>query len=334
MPEIGSVDPVVFVTVAGATIVVLLLLMATATIIVLQPRMRLRKRMAVYGLLGGETAVDSARAGHPRQKRIQDKLKELEEKKNAQLSRRNQLRADLLQAGIDVNVTKYLVFAAFLGLAATGIYVAFGLPLLGAVPVGLAVGFGLPKLALRFIAKRRQKKFTSEFASAIDVLVRGVKSGLPVGECLTIIGRESPEPVGEEFRLFVEGEKIGMQLEDVLRRGYERMPTADFKFFSIVLQIQRQTGGNLAETLENLTGVLRARKKMKDKVSAMSSEAKSSAAIIGALPFIVAIAVSLVNPLYLVPLFTTTAGNVMIGIGVGWMALGVLVMAKMINFEM
>lgn len=334
MPETGSIEPIVLVAIGGAATFVLLILMATATIVMMQPRIRLRRRMARYGLVGGDAGGDNVRVGNPRQKRIQEKLKELEEKKNAQLSGRNRLRADLLQAGIDVNIKKYLIFKAILGLSAAGIYLAFQLPLLGALPVALVVAFGLPKLTLRIIARRRQKKFTSEFANAIDVLVRGIKSGLPVGECLSIIARESPDPVGEEFRLFVEGEKIGMQLEDVLRRGYERMPTAEFKFFAIVLQIQRQTGGNLAETLENLTGVLRARKRMKDKVTAMSSEAKSSAGIIGSLPFIVGTLVSLVNPPYLLPLFTTTAGNIVVLGGLIWMALGVFVMARMINFEM
>ena len=183
------------------------------------------------------------------------------------------------------------------------------------------------------MARSRQKTFTSHFANAVDVVVRGIKSGLPVGECLNIIGREAPEPVGEEFRNLVEGQKIGLSLEELLNRGLERIPTTEYKFFAIVLQIQQKTGGNLARTLENLSNVLRERKKMRDKIKSLSSEAKSSAMIIGSLPFFVCGMISLLNPDYMKLLFTTTVGNVLLGIGLGWMGLGVLVMSKMINFK-
>nr|WP_246152159.1 type II secretion system F family protein [Roseospira navarrensis] len=189
-------------------------------------------------------------------------------------------------------------------------------------------------MVLKFIARRRQNKFTSEFPNAIDVLVRGVQSGLPVSECLAIVSREVPEPVGGEFRMLLEGQKVGMALNDIMQRGLERMPTPEYKFFAIVLQIQQQTGGNLAETLANLSTVIRDRKQMRNKVKALASEAKASAWIIGSLPFAVAILVSIMSPTYLVPLFETRAGHyILVGCFV-WMGTGVAIMAKMINFRM
>ncbi len=150
---------------------------------------------------------------------------------------------------------------------------------------------------------------------------------------MNISAREFEDPLGEEFRRIIEGERLGLTIEDILRRGLERLPTSEFKFFSIVLQIPRQTGGNLADTLGNLSSVLRARKSMRDKVQALASEAKSSAGIIGSLPFFVAGMLSILNPDYLMLLFTETMGNYMLIGGFIWMGLGVTVMAKMINFE-
>lgn len=305
---------------------------ALIAFLVMRPRMRLKKRMASYGLvaLGGIDSGDP-KAGS-RQNRIQERLREIEDK-GKQRRRRNQIRSDLLQAGIDASVRNYIITMAIVGLITAAVLILTGFPLLAALPAGLAAGIGLPKITLRIIAKIRQKKFTHHFANAIDVLVRGIKSGLPVGECMNIIARESPEPVGGEFHLLIEGQKVGVELETLLSRGLERMPTSEFKFFSIVLQIQQQTGGNLAETLENLSRVLRDRKKMKDKVRSMSSEAKASAAIIGSLPFFVAGVVSLMAPSYLEKLFTTDVGHLLLGGGLAWMAIGILVMAKMINFD-
>nr|WP_246423781.1 type II secretion system F family protein [Roseospira goensis] len=184
------------------------------------------------------------------------------------------------------------------------------------------------------MARRRQKRFTTEFPNAIDVLVRGVQSGLPVSECIGIVGREVPDPVGAEFRMMVEGQRVGLPLSEIMARGLERMPTPEYKFFAIVLQIQQQTGGNLAETLANLSTVIRERKQMRLKVKALSSEAKASAWIIGSLPFIVVALISLTSPTYLVPLFETAAGHIIMVGGLLWMATGVAIMAKMINFKM
>ncbi|KJS39924.1 MAG: hypothetical protein VR70_07280 [Rhodospirillaceae bacterium BRH_c57] len=297
---------------------------------------RLQKRREMLGLAGkGGAGKGAGRAdpGAARQRRIQEKLLELETSKQKRSRRRNQIKADLLQAGLDVSVGK-VALAAFICGTLVGVAL-FGLgmsPLVSGL-LGLVAGFGLPRLALKIMAGRRRKKFTAEFANAVDVLVRGIRSGLPIGECLAIIGRELPDPVGEEFRLLVEGQKLGMALDDLMRRGLERVPTAEYRFFAIVLQIQQQTGGNLAETLEGLSTVLRDRKKMRDKVRALSSEARSSAAIIGSLPFLVSFFVYMLSPEYIGLLFTDRVGNIILACGLLWMALGVAVMTKMVNFK-
>ena len=192
---------------------------------------------------------------------------------------------------------------------------------------------GFPQWVVGFLKNRRQKKFATEFSNAIDVIVRGVKSGLPVNECLKIIGREAPAPVCDEFHLLTESLRVGLSLEQALERMFERMPLQEVNFFGIVLMIQQKTGGNLAEALGNLANVLRSRKMMEGKIKALSSEAKASAYIIGALPFLVMGAVKLASPDYLEPLFSTPTGNfVLLGSGI-WMSMGVLVMKNMIKIK-
>jgi len=335
VPEaLGGINPVVAVSILGFLSVAILvgIGLATATV-VLRPRMVLRRRMENYGLSGGKGGGGVGRIAGNRQKRIQERLQELEEKKDKKRSRRNRIRGDLLQAGITMKIERYVMVTVAAGLVTALVVWASGFSLLLALPIGVIAAFGLPKMVLRMKARSRQKKFTQHFANAVDVVVRGIKSGLPVGECMAINGREAPEPVGEEFRHLVEGQKIGLTLEELLNRGLERIPTTEYKFFAIVLQIQQKTGGNLARTLENLSGVLRERKKLRDKIKALSSEAKASAMIIGSLPFFVAGMVGLLNPEYLKLLFVTTPGNIMLGCGLGWMGLGILVMSKMINFK-
>ena len=197
----------------------------------------------------------------------------------------------------------------------------------------LVGGFGFPRWVVGFLTKRRQKKFANEFSTAIDVIVRGVKSGLPVNECLKIIARESPKPVCDEFHLLIEAIRVGMTMENALERMADRMPLQEVNFFGIVLMIQAKTGGNLAEALGNLSNVLRSRKMMEGKIKALSSEAKASAYIIGSLPFLVMGAVKLASPDYLTPLFATRTGNfILIGAGV-WMLTGILVMKKMTQIK-
>jgi tight adherence protein B len=201
------------------------------------------------------------------------------------------------------------------------------------VIVPVVMGIGLPRKYLASAAASRQKKFTQHFADSIDIIVRGIRSGLPVGECLNIIAREAPEPVCSEFRLLIEGQKLGMTLKQALERATRHMPTADMKFFAIVLNLQQQTGGNLAETLAGLSDVLRQRKKMADKVRAMSSEARMTATIIGSMPFLISGMIYLINPDYISLLWTDTTGQKIFYGGLAWMSIGVFLMKQMISFE-
>ena len=326
---------IAIISAAALSMLIIASLILVATVTVVRPRMRLKRRLAAYGL-GSASGGGRGGAGsgaNIRQRSIQEKLQELEDSKKKNKSRRNQLRLDMMQAGVEVNVKRYVLLSAGLGLVALAVSFLVGLHPVVAIMIGIGAGLGVPKLVLRVMARGRQKTFTANFANAIDVLVRGMKSGLPVSECLAINGREAPDPVGEEFRLLVEGQKIGMSIQELLARGLERFPTSEYNFFAIVLAIQQQTGGNLASTLENLSAVLRERKKLRDKVKALSSEAKASAGIIGSLPFAVMLLLGLVNPDYIGLLFTERTGNILIGAGLLWMSLGVFVMSKMINFK-
>ena len=334
MPESGGIttsDLLIAVILLGTLLV--LSVAGAAAALVIGPRRRLRQRMALLGLTNEPAAAkQSARAANPRQRQVQEKLNELATK-GKKRRRREETRLSLVQAGVAASVRNYMLVVVAVGVVAAGIGAVSGLSLAVAPFVGLIAAYILPKAVLRIKARRRQKQFTARFAEAIDIVVRGVKSGLPVGECMMIVANELPPPVGEEFHRLVEGQKLGITLEELIEQGIERMPTAEFKFFSIVLQIQQQTGGSLAETLENLSTVLRERKKMRDKIQAMSQEAKSNAVIIGILPFLVAGLLSAVKPDYLTLLFVLPVGNIMLVGALCWMALGGLMMKAMINFK-
>jgi tight adherence protein B len=259
--------------------------------------------------------------------KIEDKNKELKKKKRVTLTQR------IEQAGLRFTPRQFyigsVVCAALLGclglVSGQKLWITGLLFLIG--------GLGLPNWFINLAKSRRQKKFVDEFSNAIDVIVRGVKSGLPVNECLKIIARESPKPVSEEFHQLTEGIKIGLSLEQALIRMQERMPLQEVNFFGIVLMIQQKTGGNLAEALGNLASVLRGRKLMEGKIKALSAEAKASAMIIGSLPFLVMGAVKVASPDYLDPLFTTKPGNfILLGAGL-WMSMGVFVMRSMIKIK-
>jgi tight adherence protein B len=216
-----------------------------------------------------------------------------------------------------------LLIAAFIG----------GAPIYVAAVAGVVGALGLPRWVLNYLAKRRRETFLHDFADAIDVMVRGIKAGLPVSDALKVIARETPAPVGPEFAEVVEGQRVGITIDQGLERMYDRMPLAEVNFLAIVMAIQAKTGGNLAEALGNLSKVLRDRKKMKQKIQSVSQEAKASAAIIGSLPFVIAGGMMILNPTYLVPLWETKIGNVMLMGSAIWMGIGVLVMRKMINFD-
>lgn len=294
------------------------------------PRARFQRRLnAVVGTTteGGKRS----KASSDRRLNVEAKLREIERLKNSK--RGYKLNEELMQAGLTMSGRTFIIISIALGIGLSLVYLLLRLPLIG-LPMAAIIGMlGLPKLYLRIKVKRRIKKFTALFADAIDVLIRGVRTGLTVGECLAIVGREMPDPVGLEFRLVTEGIQIGLTLDDCLAKLYQRVPTAEIRFFSIVLVMQKSTGGNLAETLEKLTDVIRSRKRMRDKIQALSSEAKTSAGIVGSLPVFVAMALTVLSPEYVGLLFTTDTGNWLILIGVIWMTIGVFVMAKIIHFD-
>jgi tight adherence protein B len=228
----------------------------------------------------------------------------------------------------------YFFYAAGgLFIVVSGLLLLKGAPILLCLFFGLLVGAGLPHLVVGFLINRRIAKFTASFPDAIELLVRGLRSGLPVTETIGVVAKEIGGPVGEEFRNVVDRIKIGQTMEDALQVSAKRMDTPEFKFFCITLAIQRETGGNLAETLSNLAEVLRKRGQMKLKIKAMSSESKASAYIVGSLPFIVFGLVYTVNPTYLAGFFYEER-LIIAGLGgLCWMSIGVFIMAKMVNFE-
>ncbi len=248
-------------------------------------------------------------------------------------SRSEQLALRLHRTGKHWTVKQYVQTCAGVGLTVAAlVFVKSGmLPL--ALMVGLAAGAGLPHLVVGHLIKKRYNDFTSKFPDAIELLVRGLRSGLPVTETLNVVSTEVPGPVGEEFKLVTERIKIGRSMDDALQDTADRLNMAEFNFFCITIAIQRETGGNLAETLANLADVLRKRAQMKLKIKAMSSESKASAYIVGSLPFMVFIMIYMVNPLYLQGFFSDQR-LIITGLGgLCWMSIGVFIMAQMVSFE-
>jgi tight adherence protein B len=278
-------------------------------------------------------AARKAAAANTPEARRKQIMQQLQESERAQRKARVSLAAKLKQAGLATSVKTFWVISAVLGVIALLLPLLFGLHILICVGAAVVFGLGFPRWVVSFLGKRRMKKFSSHFADAVDVIVRGIKSGLPVHDCFKIIARESPAPLGAEFQTLVEGLGVGLTLQQALEKMYERMPTPELKFFSIVIGIQQKTGGNLAEALGNLSTVLRARKMMGEKIKALSSEATASAGIIGSLPPAVMILVSITTPAYMGKLFTEPRGQFMLLIAVMMMSLGVFVMKRMISFK-
>jgi tight adherence protein B len=232
-----------------------------------------------------------------------------------------------------MTVERFYLYSLVCGLALTLATFMLGAPLMVVGGALIAGTLGLPRWFVSFRRSRRVKAFLEEFPNALDIIVRAVKSGLPLNDGIRLIANEAPEPVRTEFRRIVESQQVGLSIPEATMRMPETMPCPEAGFFGIVIQIQSQAGGNLSEALGNLSRVLRDRKKMKAKVQALSMEAKASAVIIGALPFIVAFLVYLTSPNYIMPLFTTSTGHLILGISGVWMSIGIFVMRKMMNFE-
>jgi tight adherence protein B len=278
---------------------------------------------------GGKSPAD---AGLKR-KNVQALLKEIENKQDEQ-NKKVTLRQRLEQAGFpDMSPRTFWIISGALGGVVALVCLLTRQSFLVLALAAFAAGLGLPRWVLGFMKNRREKAFTNEFANAIDVIVRSVKSGLPTNEALRIVARELPDPCGAEFNRLCEGLKIGVTLDQGVKKMYESMPTPEVAFFGIVMTIQQKSGGNLSEALGNLSAVLRDRKRLQGKIKAMSSEAKASAGIIGSLPPVVMGIVYMTTPDYISLLFTEHMGNLMLAGCAIWMAMGIGVMRKMINFK-
>jgi len=267
-----------------------------------------------------------------RRKQVQQSLK-LAAAREKGRKKRVTLRMLIAQSGAEISLWTFWLYSAVLGVAIAAIAYLASFPWYLCALCGFVGFLGLPRWVLGYRRKRRQEKFLNELPDALDIIVRGLRSGLPLSDALKVIASETPPPIGPEFNEVVEGQRVGITIDQGLERMFERLPLQEVNFLAIVLGIQSKTGGNLTEALSNLSKVLRDRRKMKSKIRAVSQEAKSSAAIIGALPFVVAGGLYLLNPEYLAPLFNTQVGNILLGISVAMMLGGILVMRKMINFE-
>jgi tight adherence protein B len=275
--------------------------------------------------------VDPAR----RRKSVQDTLKEIEgrQKAKAKQSKSPPLTLRLEQAGLSWSRRTFFIVSLVCGVIFFLVPWLFGLPIYIAILFMVVGLLGLPRWIVSFKRKRRMERFLNEFANAIDVIVRGIKAGLPLGDCIRMIATETDEPVRGEFRKIVDAQSVGMSIADAVAKMPDRIPLPEANFFAIVIAIQQKAGGNLAEALANLSKVLRERRQMKGKIKAMSMEAKASAVIIGILPLAVMILTYLSSPEYIMLLFTDPLGNLILGASAVWMLIGTLVMRKMVNFD-
>jgi tight adherence protein B len=299
----------------------------------------------IYPLLSGEKKAELRRASvaksepaaarqadktqRSRREQVEGSLKELESRRSEKVP----LSSRLAQAGLDWSPRKFMILSGVLAVACFAITMLAGGGLIGATGLALAAGLGLPRWILNFLKKRREKKFLKALPDAVDVIVRGIKAGLPLFESIKVVATDAPEPLKSEFLAIIETQAIGMPLGDACARLFERMPVPEANFFGIVVAIQQKSGGNLSEALGNLSKVLRDRKKMAEKIQAMSMEAKASAGIIGALPPLVMVLVYLSSPAYISLLWTHPIGQLMLVASALWMSAGILVMKKMINFD-
>ena len=294
---------------------------------------RQSKRLeSVSGARGSRLSGVAGDLQSSRRKSVADTLKELDDRQKA--DKKVTLGLRLMRSGSKMTPREFYIASALLGglFASIAIFI-MGMPLSGAVVAAIVGGFGMPRWILNKMISRRQQKFVAQLANAIDVVVRGIKSGLPLNECLQVISRESPEPLAGEFREVVEQQRLGVSIADGLERMCDRMPISEVRFLTIVIGIQQQSGGNLSEALANLSNVLRDRQMLALKVKALSAEAKASAMVLASLPPGVMTMVYLSSPGYIMPLFTTTIGHFMVAGGATWMMAGVLIMKKMINFK-
>jgi tight adherence protein B len=266
-----------------------------------------------------------------RRDQLEETLKELEQRRKKQ--KNPPLSARLEQAGLTWSKQQFMIGSGVLGVVAFAVVMVVSGNPLAAAGIALCAGFAVPRWALSFLKKRRHGKFLQHFPDAVDIIVRGIKAGLPLLDSMRVIVNDAPEPIKSEFRAIIDTQTIGLPLGEACGKLYERIPLPEANFFGIVVAIQQKSGGNLSEALGNLSKVLRDRKKMKAKINAMSMEAKASAGIIGSLPPVVMGIVYLTSPDYIELLWTTPLGRLLLAGSLVWMFVGIMSMKKMINFD-
>jgi tight adherence protein B len=300
----------------------------------------------VYPSLSGEKKAEQRRASvarseaparqadksqRSRREQVEGTLKDVEARR--QKAAKLPLASRLTQAGLAWSPRKFMIISGVLAAVSFAMAMLFSRGLIAPIGLAFAAGFGLPRWMLNFLKKRREKNFLRALPDAVDVIVRGIKAGLPLFESIKVVAADAPEPLKSEFLAIIETQAIGMPLGEACARLFERMPVPEANFFGIVIAIQQKSGGNLSEALGNLSKVLRDRKKMAEKIQAMSMEAKASAGIIGSLPPIVMLLVYLSTPDYISLLWTHPTGQLMLCGCVIWMSIGIFVMKRMINFD-
>jgi tight adherence protein B len=293
-----------------------------------------RRVEAIAGPRVATVRVAEGTAEKARKRSVKSTLREADERQKSSERRKYKpsLAIRLRQASLDWTPRKYHLVSAGVGGALLLAWLAVAGPMVAAV-LGVAGGLLLPRLYVGFRRRRRLERFRSLFPDAIDVIVRGIKSGVPLADCLKIVASETSEPVKGEFKTLVEDQALGLPLGEAVQRLPDRIPIPEASFFAIVIAVQSRTGGNLSEALGNLSSVLRERKKMLGKIAAMSAEAKASGGIIGSLPIVVGGILYFTSPDYVGLLFSTLTGNIVLGACALWMATGVFVMRQMVRFD-
>ena len=291
-----------------------------------------KRRKALQGdMRVNRLEASASRSRDERRKSVQQALKSQTDALNAK--KRLTLPQLLFQAGMTIRPATFIRNSVIFGVAVTVILVLVQVPLFLAPVFGVAAGYLLPRWWVGRKRKKYQDRFLDELPNAVEAIVRGVKTGLPLNDSIRVVAKDAKEPVRSEFARVLDQQSFGLSMTEAVTVLLDRVPLPEVNFLVVVITVQQQAGGNLSEALGNLAKVLRNRKKMKQKIKAMSSEAKASAGIIGSLPFVVGVLVSVVSPSYLVPLFTTTLGHIWLGVGVVMLAMGIFVMNRMIQFD-
>lgn len=317
---------------AGMLVAALMLLFILVSTLAVDQK-RMRRRLARVSI-GHATGAADANAPTLRRDTADSSIAGLDKLIKRFLPHPAKLRDRLAATGRRISIGEYVLACLLVGAVSFGLRLLTGeVPLAAAVLLGIASGLGLPHMTVTIMIKRRRNRFVMLLPEAIDLMVRGMRSGLPITESMKIVGQEIPDPIGVEFRRIIESVNIGLTLEQALWATAERINVPEFRFFAVSLSVQQETGGNLTETLENLSEVLRRRKQVKLKIRALTGEARASASILAALPFIMFGALLLVRPEYGMVLVNTHQGHVFLGIGFTSIALGIGVMTRMTKFE-